>query len=863
MLKYFLLILCVAVALGAHAAVVKGRVLDEKGEPLPFATLYVRNTTTGTASNEQGYYQLTLTPGTYQLVFQYVGYKAKIEEIEIGIADVVRDVTLQLDVYNLNAIEINANDKDPAYAIVKAAIGRRKYHLQEALAYTCRVYTKGLGRLTEVPNRVMGIKVNDLKTGIVYLSETVSEISFRQPNRIHERMVSSKVSGDQRGFSFNRASRVNLNFYENLLRAQGLSERAFVSPLAGNAMLYYRYKLIGATQEHGKFINKIKVTPIRRNDPAFEGYIYIVEDEWRLHSLDLKLTKAHQIEYVDTVRVQQTFGEMPEGIWMLLNQKITLQFDSFGFKGNGYFTTVYSNYKVQPTYPKNTTPTPAVVIPTTPGLIDEAADTRIAAQKKIFKRQQKAKADALYNKQKLKNEVMAVEKDANKHDSAYWAEIRPVPLTLEEQKDYVVKDSIQVIQESKAYKDSVDKKANKFEVGSLFLGGYRYRNSYQNYYVTLNPLVAIPQGASILQYNTVEGPVINLGVRYHKIKYAESEQGFEIAPTIRYGFANEKLQAKVGGRYRYNPHKFGDISAEGGRFVSQFNPTDPISSTWNSLYTLLGEQNYMKLYQRNFASVTNRIEVVNGFFLSTGLEYADRLPLENAHDYKFKDFENRQFTSNFPVNAELNKTFFPRHQALIGTVTLQYRPGQKYIMRPEEKWRLESKSPTFRLNYTKGFSAIFGSDVNYDQLAFNISDRLDFKLLGRSNYSVQVGAFLNKKQLHFMDYKHFSGNRTVYAGNFGGFQLLNYYLYSTTNRYLEAHFSHEFNGFIINKIPLLRKLKWQEVATVNYLNTRHSNHYLEIGFGIEHIFKIFRVDFISSFQSKEKIGSGFRIGFGF
>jgi hypothetical protein len=862
MRTFLVLFILLIISFSSQSATLKGRVTDENGEGLPFATLYIQNTTNGTATNESGYYQLNLAPGTYNIVFQYVGYRAKVETVEIGTTDVERNVLLSLDVYSLKEIEVKANEKDPAYAIVKEAIARRKYHLNEALAYNCRVYTKVLGRLTSVPNRVLGVKVNDLKTGIVYLSETVSELRFRQPNKLHERMISSKVSGDSKGFSFNRAGRVNFNFYENLLRAPGLSERAFVSPLANNALLFYRYKLIGATQENGKFINKIKVTPIRRNDPAFEGYIYIIDDSWRLHSLNLKLTQAHQIEYADTLRIQQSFGPVQDNVWRLLTQKMTVQFDSFGFKGNGYFNTVYSNYKVQPAYrtaPKTTpTPDPSTPTPTEPIV----ADAKLALRKRVFRQQQKAKADALFNKKEPKSEVMVVEKEANKRDSAYWNEIRPIPLTAEEEKDYVVKDSIRVVEESKPFKDSLDKKSNKFELSNLFLAGYRYRNTFKSYSFSLDPLLAFPQGSSLLQYNTVEGTVINARVEYQKWN-EETNKTYEITPTLRYGFANQRWQAQVRGSYNYNPFKFSNISGGVGRFVSQFNSNEPISPIWNSLYTLAREQNYLKLYQRQFVTASYRTELFNGFFIMPGLEYADRSPLQNATDYTVKDYPNRQFTSNTPVNAELANASFSRHQALVATIGLQYRPGQRYITRPTEKWVLPSKYPTFRLQYTKGIAGLLGSDVDFDRLALNVSDRLVFGLVGNSSFRVEGGTFLNKKQLWFMDYKHFNGNRVLYAGNFGGFQLLDYYRYSTARRYLEAHFSHEFNGFIFNKVPLFRKLKWQEVVTLNYLRTPASDNYLELGVGIEHIFKILRVDFITSFQSKEKVGSGIRVGFGF
>lgn len=857
MLKPFLLFLGLLLSFSGQCALLKGRVTDEQGEPLPFATLYIRNTTIGTASNEQGYYQLSLAPGSYEVVFQYVGYKPRVEQVTIGDTDVERDVQLSVEVYQMREVEVKANEKDPAYAIVKAAIARRKYHQKEVLAYTCRVYTKGMTRLTEVPNRLLGMKINDLKPGIAYLSESVSALSFHQPNRLHERMISSKVSGDAKGFSFNRASRVNFNFYENLLRAPGLNERGFISPLAGNALLFYRYKLVGASQENGVFINKIEVTPIRRNDPAFSGYIYIMDDTWRLHSVDLKLSKT-QIEYADQVTVRQTFGPVSGGVWMLLSQKLTIEFDTFGFKGNGYFTSIYSQYKVQPAYPP--APDPAVAAPTQPDA--EARQNQLAMRKREWRRQQKAKARALVNKKQLSHELMVVEKEANKRDSTYWEEVRPIPLTEEEKQDYTIKDSIQVVEQSRPYLDSADRKANRFSMGNLYMTGYRYRNSFQRYSVGLDPLIGVRTPGSMLQYNTVEGAVLNLALHYRRW-YADSPREFSFTPTFRYGWSNERFQAKIDGRYYYDPFKLSRIQASGGRFVSQLNSSEPISPFWNSFYTLIRENNYLKLFEKTYLNLAHQTEVRNGLMLALSVEYADRRPLVNTTDFRFADRANQSFTSNAPENAELPDTSFPRHQALFASLGLQFRPAQQYITRPDEKWVLGSRYPTFRLQYTRAFKGLLGSDVGYDKLAFSVNDRQRFGLVGTSSYQVQLGGFLRRDQLYFMDFRHFSGNQIMYAGTFSGFQLLDYYRYSTTGRYLEAHFSHEFNGFIFNKIPVFRRLKWQEVLTLNYLNTPASNHYLELGLGIEHIFKFFRVDFFTSFQSRQKVGTGIRTGFGF
>ncbi|PSR55043.1 hypothetical protein AHMF7605_16795 [Adhaeribacter arboris] len=856
----FLIFFCLTCPL-AVAGIFKGRVTDPQGAGLAYANVYIKNSTLGTATNEQGYYQLNLTPGVYPVVYQYVGYKARVDTVEITSEPIEHNVTLQPDVYSLNEVVVRANEKDPAYAIIREAIARRRYYRNEVAAYSCRVYTKGLGRLLKVPNRVMGIKVDEVKPGIVYLSETVSEVNFRQPNKTHERMLSSKVSGDTKGFSFNRASRVNFNFYDNLLRIPGLSERAFISPIANNALLFYRYKLMGTSVDNGQMVNKIKVTPIRQNDPAFSGYIYILDNSYRLHSTSLKLTQKSQIEYADTLRIDQVFGPVQEDVWMLFSQKLTVQFDSFGFKGNGYFTTVYSKYNVVPAYQKPPA-APAPVTATSPIAVTQP-EPPLPKKKQLRKLAKKKLATLPVDTKMPANELMRVEPNANKRDTTYWSDIRPIPLTLEEQKDYIHKDSLQKVQESKPYQDSVDKRANKFEVGNLFLSGFRYRHSFKRYSISVDPLLAVLNRNSVLQYNTVEGTVLNVGVQYRKWKAENPEKDLTITPTIRYGFASEKLYGKLQVQYNYNPHRFAHLALEGGQFVAQYNAAEPIAPFWNALYTLLYEQNYLKIYQRTNLSVTHRSEIRNGVYLVGALEYADRRQLQNATDFTFKDYTNKQFTSNIPVNAELPDASFTRNQALVGSVTLQLRPGQKYINRPDEKWVLGSKYPTFRLNYTKGFSKILGSDVNFDRVSLNVSDELDLGLVGTTNYSAQVGTFLNSKQLWLMDYKHFAGNRVLYAGGFGGFQLLDYYRYSTRMSYLEAHFTHDFNGFIFNKIPLFRRLKWQEVVTANYLHTQQTKHYLELGVGVEHIFKIVRVDFFTGFQSREKVGSGLRLGFGF
>ena len=245
------------------AAQVSGTVTDRAGEPLPFASIYLKGTTTGTTSNVEGEYKLELAPGAYHLVFQYVGYRQKTVELQLGAEPFRLDITLEEEAIQLAAVEVLANAEDPAYAIIRKAIARREYFRDQVEAFSCDVYIKGAIKVLDAPEKVLGVEVGDMegnldstRQGILYLSESESRLYFQQPDRIREVMVSSKVSGNDNGFSFNSAGDMNIDLYRNTSDFG----RPVISPIAQNALNYYRYQLLGTTlDEDGRLLNKIKV----------------------------------------------------------------------------------------------------------------------------------------------------------------------------------------------------------------------------------------------------------------------------------------------------------------------------------------------------------------------------------------------------------------------------------------------------------------------------------------------------------------------------------------------------------------------------------------------------------------------------
>ena len=873
---YYTVILWLAAALAVRAGTIRGKVSGPDGAGLPFANVAVRGTATSTGSNEQGQYQLRLPGGTYQLVFQYVGYRPRTETVRVPAGDstLTYNLTLAPESYSLTEVTVRGTDRDPAYAIIQHAQQWRAYHQREVAAFRARIYIKALGRLSETPGKILGlVKVGpDLKPGIFYLSESLSEIAFTQPDVVKERMLSSRISGDSRGISFNRASAGRgINFYNNLVKS-GFSERGFVSPIAANALLFYQYELVGSSQQNGELVHKIRVIPRRRADPVFAGFIYVVDGSWRLQSVDLRLSKDAQLDYVDDLHLEQLFAPAPGApwVWIIQSQKLAVGFSALGFKGSGFITAVFSDYsRVVPTYPAPPAPTPAtaplVVAPVTTKELTrqikrEKPDLR-GLSKQVRRQVQQARRDSLRNDplaRMKKGEVQLVEKGVNERDTTYWAQVRPVPLTEEEKLDYHRKDSSEVIRNSRPYQDSLDRKRNELGLGKLLLTGYTYSNTFAKRTFTVQPIF------NELQYNTVEGYVLNAEATF--TQRTADRRFVSLTPTLRYGFSNHQLQPSLALTWQLHPQQLSQLELVAGRTIENFDRNSQLTPFINSLYSLLANENYAKLYRREGAEISYLWEPANGLTVRGAASYFRRTQLFNTADYLWHDVGGRAFTPNQPVAEEApdNATAFGRSNAAGLGLSLSYRPGQRYITRPDRKFNLGSKWPTFNVQGRLAVPHLLGADVRYLLLQGSVRYAHQFGLLGTSAVQLTGGGFVGKQEgLTFADYRHFSGNRTLLAANFEQFQLLDYYQYSTRASYFEGHFNHHFNGFIFNKVPLLRALKWQEVVSLNYLHTAQIGQYLELGAGVEHILKIVRVDFYTGLQSGQHVGTGIRVGLGF
>ena len=811
--KCVMFLLSLLLYLNSFSQLVSGIVRDAEGNTLPYASISIQGTLHGATANSEGKYFLHISkPGKYTLICQYVGYKRDVSNITIEKDDLTVDFKLTVIDFKLEEVVVRSGD-NPANDIIKKTIEKRPYYAKQLDKFSCEVYTKGIFRLRGYPNKLLGKKLDfgdgdTSKQKIIFLSETISSYSVDKPANSKIVVHSSKVSGNGNGFGL-AAPQFYSIYNNNVAIGTNLNPRGFISPIADNARNYYRYKYEGAFFEDGRQISKIKVIPKRKYEPLFSGYINIVEDEWRIHSIKLVLTKESQMELLDTLRIDQIYVPYTKDVWVIQNQVIYPAAKIFGVDGYGSFINVYSKFDPAPDFPK-----------------------------KYFS-----------------NTVLEYNDTSRRKTDEFWDDTRPVKLMNEEIQDYRKKDSLEQLSKNPSYLDSVDRENNKINlIGTLVTGqDFRKEKTRSEYHIR--------SLSEIVSFNVVEGLTVNAGVTYtRRLDSIIGRRTIRITPNLRYGFSNHHINAHLSTTYTFGKKYVSSFFISGGKRVFQFNNASPIGARTNTFATLLSEKNLLKLYEAYYLNTSFTKGVGSGLTWTAGFQYQDRSPLENTNEYSFKDVKNRDFTPNYP--NELISSNIIKHQAFSVNIGISWQPGAKYIQLPDQKINIGSKLPTMSLVYTQGINGFLGSDVNYSKWKFTLTDIMRFKLAGVFNYRVGVGGFLSAKKVGVIDYFHFNGNIARFANAYlNSFQLLPIYEFSNTSKfYMLAHIEHHFNGFITNKIPGLKKLNWYLVGGANTFHVNKTD-YLEVFGGFENIFKVLRIDYVFSFRDGMGGRSTFRIGF--
>lgn len=853
MLKKLLLLLFITQNL--LAAGIKGKIKNEKGEVMPFASVLVKGTEIGTMANQDGDYEIKLKAGSYEIIFQYIGYQSVTKKVDIIENVQTLNITMKEISIELGGVKVSNNKEDPALTIMRKTIAMSPIHHKEVESYSLRNYVRGSFKVDDVPFIFKKeMEKNFIKEGQTYVMESVNEIKFKQPNSLSEKTISvrSNIPPTMKGAENISFSRVT--FY---------NPKDGESPITAKGAINYKYVYEGFFQDKGLYINKIKVIPKVKSPGLYSGIINIIEGTWSLHSVDLAWE-----EEVGSNKMKVIFSPV-EDIWMPVQATLNSKIDALGIEASAQIVTSFKNYQLVKNA-KYATIKPQVlddkIFKTeAKDLNRKKLDTKaILAQKEITTTQLKKLSKDLEKQEikekKEKNEEIiasdysrSVDTLARKRTEDFWAEERQVPLTEIEIKGYKNADSIYLANAVKInvkLKEDSAKNAQpaKFKFNHLMSG-----NTYQYNLVDKNDkkkgykdFFTLGGWTEDTRYNAVEG--INIG--FPRLSYRhriDSLGSFSMNVKPHYSIQRERLNGSFG--IGYGQKKF-SIGAEAGRKVFQMNNEEPINNLVNSAYALLDNRHFGKFYEQKYVRINFSPRINDNIYLRTYLQFAERYRLTNIENQGFRKIADRYYESNDPIHQDFKTTAFDTHTQTRFNAVLTYRPFSRVRIYNGVR-RVQTYGPTFRLENLSAFG-----ETGFNRVEMGMNHDFKWKLKDVS-LRAEIGTYYGNRPSYFLDYKHFNGNET-FIQTHQDFRDLPYYQYSTNGGYAQLFTKIDFKRLFLTNIPYLQRKGWEERLYGNILLTNQIKHY-ELGYGIKGLFGAFNAEIYSVFNQKQYSHTGFRV----
>jgi len=779
--------------------VIKGKVTDsETGDPIPFASVILKGTTTGMSTDFEGNYRLETNLLTDSISANYLGYlavsKPLLEEQEQTINFQLKPSDFELEAFVFEAGE------NPAFDIIRKAVARKKNFDKRSLdAYETKNYTKieididhvsdefsqrkSVRKVTAVLDSIKQL-TNDEGEKIlpVFFSETLSKFYYRNnPELRKETVEKSKITGvgitDGSTISQITGSAFQeYNFYKNWLN---IVEKDFISPIADGWKAFYDYDLLDSVMVGQDSCYVLQVYPLREQDLTFTGTIWINKETYALKQVDLTIPQEVNLNFIERIKIQQELVPTSAGPLIPSKSRVQIKIGQVTPKTAGFLAKFYTSAdSIKVGDPKPTS---------------------------FF------------------NQAVTLSPDYNMAGEEFWSANRQDPLSQEELAVLQMVDTLKRIPVVRFFSE-----------GLKFLG-----TGYLNV-----GKVDIGPWPGFFNYNNIEGVRLGMGGRT-SLKFSNK---WEIKAYGAYGFKDEEFKYATKVTRVLNRYHWTTLSVSAQKEIDQVG-LEMADLQDNSVFLAASRFGTLR---RPYFNTNQRLEFQREFF--KGFLFFSNFGLmqfDPLYDFYYLEKGTGEYRSEFETT-----------EAKVG---LRYGRDEIIIINDNERSSFgPSKWPIFQASYAKGFKWLNG-DVEYSKLTFYMYQRLNLGMFGVSRYELDAGKIFGEVPYPIL--KNHLGNETLFYTS-AAFNTMDFNEFAS-DQYASLRYRHYFEGFLLNKIPLLKKLKWRAVANANVLfgsvsNTNIANAptfdpagntieafgrldpsrpYVELGYGIENIFKFFRVDF--------------------
>ncbi len=441
-------------------------------------------------------------------------------------------------------------------------------------------------------------------------------------------------------------------------------------------------------------------------------------------------------------------------------------------------------------------------------------------------------------------EAVTVLEGASKKDEAFWQHARHDSLSLTEKKIYAMVDTLKTIPVFKTYVDVI-----------TFLS---------NGYYVAGP-IDIGQLFSLYNYNSLEGSRVKLGGRTNtKFSKAIQYKGY-----VAYGFLDSTFKYSGGFEYFFDDKRATSFGASYKKDVEQLGKEISSFESDNLLVTVLSRfkgTRFDAIEQEKFFVES---DLLKGLTVNAAFFHREIKPLGSLDFSYYTDAAHLAIKDTISTSEISIALRYAYKESFVET-------GRKgAVGRKSTRISFGSHYPITELVYTTGLKNVLGSNLVYHKLRLNIQDRLYWGNFGFTSYELEAGKIWGHIPYPLLEVH--KGNET-YTYSRELFNQMNYFEF-VSDQFASASVVHHFGGIFLDRFPLLRKLKWREVAQAKVLVGRVSKEnrdimvnptafnsletpYVEGGVGIENILKFGRIDLIKRFTHivrKEKVSDLIRI----
>ncbi|CAN5620488.1 DUF5686 family protein [soil metagenome] len=788
----------------AQETIVQGKVTDAgSGDPIPFVNVIFKGTGIGGTTDFDGKFRIKTSKPVDSIFVSYIGYKSKSRPIKKGTQTV--NIQLEEDVTHLQEVVVKSGE-NPAFEILRNVVKNKDRNDKRSLAaYEYDTYTKTevdvdnisekfrqkkiMKKIAAVLDSIDRVVGEDGKAILpLFITEGLSKFYYRNyPEIRSEQIIKTKISG----VGLDDGSMVTqlvgstfqeYNFYQNWI---SIINKNFVSPIADGWRLYYDYDLLDSLYVGEDFCYRMDFYPKSPLELAFTGSMWITKEGYAIKQIDASVGKEANVNFIDKIRIQQELARTSQAPWLPVKNRVLINIGELSKNSAGLLAKFYTSNKNF--------------------VINKPHDA------KFYDKPIKVAEDA----QQVESEV-------------YWDSLRHEPLSATEKSVYQMIDTLKNIPVVKTYT----------EIFKAVVDGY-----YSLGEVEVGPYVRT------FAYNTLEGVRIQGGFKTN-MRFSKK---MAYAGSLAYGFQDTRVKFSASAQRILSRDRWTVATLRFRQDVVRLgvdeealanNPLFLAASRWGQ---------FRRAYYYNELYASLQREWFRGFSQKMAFRYWDFDPT-----YPFGFLKNP-----VGVDDQVYKNF--RTSEI--QIEARYARDETFLQNGNERLSLGLKKwPAFTFRYTHGIPGIFGSDYSYDKLRLNIDKRLRFGPLGVGIVSLS-GEYIYNRLPYPLLTVHLGNQSPIYSQftynlmNFGEF---------VSDKSVSLRYRHFFEGLIVNRIPLLNKLKWRLVGTANiiYGDLRKSNRiliavytprgdpalrtgffrnsvpYVELGYGVENIFKFFRVDFV-------------------